>query len=102
MTGEDLREIIRSKWGYCYDVQIRKTPSKIYVQIMWKYLEQASFPLSESDYLERLDAIATYLEGMNCREQVESFILTTNEKPRLGKAVSIPLELGGRGAEWML
>jgi hypothetical protein len=29
-------------------------------------------------------------------------IKTTREKPRVGKAVSIPLELGERASEWLL
>ncbi|PSB40134.1 DUF3067 family protein, partial [Chamaesiphon polymorphus] len=55
MTGQELREIIVAKWGYSYDVQMRKVPNKIYLQVMWKYQEQASFPLSEIDYLAHLD-----------------------------------------------
>jgi hypothetical protein len=102
MTGYELRDLVRNKWGYAYDVQIRKTPSKIYLQVMWKYQEQASFPLSEEDYLAHLDSIGNYLSAMGATEQAIEFITVTNEKPRLGKAVSIPLDLGDRTAEWLL
>jgi Domain of unknown function (DUF3067) len=102
MTGQELREIITSKWDYSYDVQMKKTPSKIYLQVMWKYQEQASFPLSEEDYLAHLDTVASYLAAMGSVEQVKKFIETTNERPRLGKAVSILLDLGDRASEWLL
>lgn len=102
MTGQEFREIITTKWGYSYDVQIKKTPNKIFLQIMWKYQEQASFPISEIDYLKHLDTIAGYLAAMGSVEQVQRFIATTSEKPRLGKAVSIPLDLGDRTSEWIL
>jgi Domain of unknown function (DUF3067) len=102
MTGRDLRELITTKWDYSYDVQIKKTPSKIFVQIMWKYLEQASFPLSEADYLAHLDTVAGYLVAMGGVGQVQKFIETTTERPRLGKAVSIPLNLGDRTSEWIV
>jgi Domain of unknown function (DUF3067) len=102
MTGPDLRELITTKWDYSYDVQIKKTPSKIFVQIMWKYLEQASFPLSEADYLAHLDTVAGYLVAMGGVGQVQKFIETTTERPRLGKAVSIPLDLGDRTSEWIV
>jgi hypothetical protein len=102
MTGQELREIIVAKWGYSYDVQMRKTPGKIYLQVMWKYQEQASFPLSEGDYLAHLDTVGSYLAAMGGVEQVQKFIATTNEKPRLGKAVSILLNLGDRASEWIL
>jgi hypothetical protein len=102
MNGQELRETIAIKWGYSYDVQIKKTPNKIFLQIMWKYQEQASFPLSETDYLAHLDTIAAYLVGMGSVEQVQKFITTTTERPRLGKAVSIALELGDRTSEWII
>ena len=102
MTGQELREIIITKWGYSYDVQMRKTPNKIYLQVMWKYQEQASFPLSEIDYLAHLDTIGSYLVAMGSVEQVHKFIDKTTERPRLGKAVSILLDLGDRTSEWIL
>jgi Domain of unknown function (DUF3067) len=102
VTGQKLREIIIAKWGYSYDVQLRKTPTKIYLQVMWKYQEQASFPLSELDYLAHLDTVGSYLAAMGSVEQVQKFIETTSEKPRLGKAVSILLDLGDRASEWLV
>ena len=102
MTGQELREIITTKWDYSYDVQIKKTPTKIYLQVMWKYQEQASFPISEAEYLDRLNTIASYLAAMGVVEQVQKFIDKTTERPRLGKAVSILLNLGDRAAEWLV
>jgi Domain of unknown function (DUF3067) len=102
MTGSDLRELLLTKWGRSYDIQIRRTQGKIFVQIMWKYLEQASFPLSEVEYLAHLDTIASYLAAWDSITQVQAEIAKSRERPRLGKAVSIPLELGDRASEWML
>ena len=69
---------------------------------MWRYLEQASFPMSEDEYFAHLNEVATYLEGWGATEQIQTFIEQTNERPRLGKAVSIPVDLGARAAEWLL
>ncbi len=102
MTGQDLRQILLDKWGYSYDVQLRRTQNKIFLQVMWKYLEQASFPLSETQYQEHLNEIATYLDAFGGSAQVQTFIQKTREKPRLGKAVSIPLDLGERSSEWIV
>jgi len=102
MTGQELHQILLSKWGRSYDIQLRRTQGKIFVQVMWKYLEQKSFPLSEAKYLERLDAIAHYLHGWGAFPQVQAYIEQTRERPRLGKAVSIPIEMGERASEWML
>lgn len=102
MTGKDLHQLLFNKWGYSYDLRLRRIQGKIFLQIMWKYLEQASFPLTESEYLEHLEAVAQYLQAWGSVAQVQDFIDQTRDRPRLGKAVSIPLELGGRTSEWIL
>ncbi|MDJ0732951.1 MAG: DUF3067 family protein [Nostocaceae cyanobacterium] len=102
MTGRELHQLLLDKWGRSYDIQLRRTQGKIFVQIMWKYLEQASFPLTEADYHEHLHNIASYLQAMGGTTQVETYIQQTRERPRLGKAVSIPLDLGERASEWLV
>ena len=102
MTGEQLHQLLLEKWGCSYDMQLRKIKGKIFVQVMWKYLEQASFPLSPQEYAENLNAIANYLNAWNGVAQIQSYIEKTRERPRLGKAVSIQLDLGGRSSEWIL
>ncbi|XGV99894.1 MAG: DUF3067 family protein [Leptolyngbya sp. BL-A-14] len=102
MTGSDLRQLLLDKWGRSYDIQLRRTQGKILFLVMWKYLEQVSFPLSEAEYLEHLNEVANHLQAWGSVEQVALSIQQTRERPRLGKAVSIPLELGERASEWML
>ena len=102
MTGEDLHGLLLQKWGRSYDIQLRRTQGKIFVQVMWKYLEQASFPLTEAEYQAHLEAIATYLNAFGWTVQVQTFIEQTRDRPRLGKAVSIPLDLGERASEWII
>lgn len=102
MTGEDLHGLLLQKWGRSYDIQLRRTQGKIFVLVMWKYLEQASFPLTEAEYQAHLEAIATYLNAFGGTAQVQTFIEQTRDRPRLGKAVSIPLDLGERASEWIM
>jgi Domain of unknown function (DUF3067) len=102
MTGRDLHQLLLSKWGRSYDIQVRRTQGKIFVQIMWKYLEQASFPLSEAEYMAHLDTVASYLLAWGAIRQVQTYIQHTRDRPRLGKAVSIPIDLGDRASEWLL
>ena len=83
-------------------MQLRRTQGKIFVQVMWKYLEQASFPMTEDEYLAHLDTIAAYLNAWGGADQIRTYIQETRESPRLGKAVSIPLDLGIRESEWIL
>jgi hypothetical protein len=102
MTGLELRQLLLDKWGCSYDIQLRRIQGKIFVLVMWKYLEQASFPRTEEEYLEHLNAVAGYLQAWGGVAQVQAFIQQTRDRPRLGKAVSIPLELGERASEWIL
>ena len=102
MTGQELHQLLLNKWGRSYDVQLRRTQSKLFVQVMWKYLEQASFPLTQVEYHAHLDTVASYLQAFGGATQVQTFIEQTRERPRLGKAVSIPLNLGERASEWLL
>ena len=102
MTGKDLRQLLLNKWGRSYDVQLRRTQNKVFVQIMWKYLEQASFPLTEAEYQAHLNNVASYVHAFGGTAQVQKFIEQTRDRPRLGKAVSIPLNLGERASEWLL
>lgn len=102
MTSEQLQQFIVAKWGYSYDLQLRRVKGKIFLQVMWKYLEQASFPLSEKEYLEHLNGVLAYLNAWGSLDQVLSYIENTKERPRLGKAVSIPIDLGDRSSEWIV
>jgi len=102
MTGRELQQILLNKWGRSYDVQLRPLKGKMYCQIMWKYLEQASFPLSEQAYLERLSGIVSYLVAWGALEQVIKYLEKSRENPRVGKAVSIPLDLGELTSEWLI
>lgn len=97
-----MHRLLLQKWGRSYDIQLRRTQGKVFVQVMWKYLEQASFPMSEAEYLAHLDEIATYLHAWGSTLQVQNYIERTSDRPRLGKAVSIPIDLGERGSEWIL
>lgn len=102
MTGQELHQLLLNKWGRSYDIQVRRVQGKIFVLVMWKYLEQVSFPMTETEYLTHLDTIASYLQAWDVVAQVQAYIERTKERPRLGKAVSIPLELGERASEWIL
>ncbi|XGB42454.1 MAG: DUF3067 family protein [Nodosilinea sp. LVE1205-7] len=101
MTGRDLQIMVQDKWGYSFDLQLRRTQGKIWLQVMWRYLEQASFPLTQEQYLAHLDTIALYLNEWGQADYVKAWVAQSRDRPRLGKAVSIPLNLGDRALEWL-
>ena len=102
LTAAELLSILRERWGASYDLQLHRRAGRLYLQVMWAYLEQQSFPLSEADYLERLEQLVDQLNGIGQAEEVRNWLQTTRDKPRLGKALSFPLPDQGRLSEFLL
>jgi hypothetical protein len=104
-TGSDLEQVILQKWGKPYDVQLRRVGDRVSLLVMWRYLGQQSFPLSEADYREHLAGLCATLQEWGIYDAVCQEILATRQRPRMGTAVAIPLDLSGlgnRAAEWLL
>eukprot|EP00899_Mesostigma_viride_P003331 jgi/Mesvir1/1299/Mv03764-RA.1 len=93
--GLALATLIRQKWGKSYDVRFQKQTflgKEIWVlNVMWKFVEQSSFPMTEERYLEHLQATVDVLRDMGAISLVRNALLATTEKPRVGKAVSIQI-----------
>ena len=102
LTAAELLSILRERWGASYDLQLHRRAGRLYLQVMWAYLEQQSFPLSEEDYLLRLEQLVEQLNGIGQAEAVRNWLQTTRDKPRLGKALSFPLLDQGRLSEFLL
>ena len=102
LTAAELLSILRERWGASYDLQLHRRAGRLYLQVMWAYLEQQSFPLSEADYLERLEQLVEQLNGIGQADDVRNWLQTTRDKPRLGKALSFPLPDQGRLSEFLL
>ena len=102
LTAAELLSILRERWGASYDLQLHRRAGRLYLQVMWAYLEQQSFPLSEADYLERLEQLVEQLNGIGQADEVRNWLQTTRDKPRLGKALSFPLPDQGRVSEFLL
>jgi hypothetical protein len=70
---------------------------------MWGYLEQQSFPLDAEQYTAKLEELVGTLNGLGVAAQVRHWLHSTTDKPRLGKAMTLPLELPqGRASEFLL
>jgi hypothetical protein len=103
LSAEDLLALLRQRWQASYDLQLVRRHGRLYLQVMWGYLEQQSFPLSAEAYGARLEELVATLNGLGVADQVRRWLATTRDKPRLGKALSLALELPeGRASEFML
>ncbi|WOK94820.1 hypothetical protein Cni_G03525 [Canna indica] len=102
-SGMDLATLIRKKYGRSYDVQLIKKEfmgrNLLAMNVMWKYMEQRSFPLTEEEYILRLDDIANTLKCWGAVSYIRNSLAKLKERPRIGKAVSIFIDMdetGGR------
>lgn len=99
LDGYQLFDLIVAKWGVAYGIEFRKLvfagKPLLYLNIMWKYLGQDSFPLSEQEYLEHLQFISERLIEWDKVKEVKEFIRDVRKKPNayFGYAVSIPLNI---------
>mgnify|MGYP002654711081 FL=1 len=103
LSEEELISLLRRRWQASYDLQLVRRQGRLYLHVMWGHLEQQSFPLTAEAYAEKLAAIVASLNGLGVAAQVRQWLATTRDKPRLGKALSLPLQLPeGRASEFLL
>ncbi|GAB4816538.1 hypothetical protein N2152v2_003584 [Parachlorella kessleri] len=109
MTGTELRQLVFDKWGRSYDVRLQRRGKRMYLHVMWKHLEQQSFPLTEEEYDMQLQAVAEYLSMWGVADTVRTGIKGASKRGPgytgggSAKAVSIPLDVdvdGARSGEW--
>ncbi|GAX79106.1 hypothetical protein CEUSTIGMA_g6546.t1 [Chlamydomonas eustigma] len=109
ITGREIRELVFEKWGRSYDVRLNKQGHKMYLQVMWKFLEQQSFPLTEEEYMQQLDAVAEYITEWGVVETVKRGITASKSRGpgyNMGgnaMCISIPLDVDmstARKGEW--
>lgn len=103
LTAEEVLAILRDRWQASYDLQLIQRRGRLYLQVMWAYLEQQSFPLSPEAYRDKLEELVGTLNGLGVAEQVRQWLTSTSDKPRLGRAMGLALELPPeRASEFLL
>ncbi|MCP9774162.1 DUF3067 family protein [Cyanobium sp. WAJ14-Wanaka] len=103
LSVADLLAVLRQRWQRSYDLQLVQRRGRFYFQVMWAYLEQQSFPMAEAAYLAKLEELVGLLNGLGVADQVRHWLCTTSDKPRLGRAMNLPLEIDpGRASEFVL
>ena len=105
MRPLEIDEIIYyliNRWGRKYDFRLFKREDYLYFQMMWRYLEQESFPLSEAQYKESLSEKIEILNRGGYSDLVREWLRTSNSKPRIGRAVSLQLKINEKMKEFLI
>jgi len=102
MDGEELRLLVFNKWGKYYDTRIcqrrdRFNKLQLYLQVMWKFVGQKSFPMTEQKYMEQLDAVASLLTEWGVTDTVRRKLEECQTFPKMdttgASAVMINLDI---------
>ena len=99
---DEVVSCLRRRWGVTYDLKLLIKRDKIYLQMMWGFLEQQSFPLKEEDYRENLNRTLEIINRAGQSEFVRNWLENVHAKPRLGRAITLPLPMDQRMEEFVL
>ncbi|MAV13019.1 MAG: hypothetical protein CL861_06150 [Cyanobium sp. MED843] len=99
---EELITCLRQRWRATYDLQLVVRRQRLYLQVMWAYLEQQSFPMDEAAYRVHVAEVLDVVNRLGLAPEVRRWLASTRDKPRLGKALSLPLEAEGPESESLL
>ena len=102
LSVDEVVELLRSRWQASYDLQLVTRRRRMYLQGIWAYLEQQSFPLNEEGYRAHLAEVLEIVNRLGQAGVVRDWLSTTRDRPRLGKALSLQLQGEERLEEFLL
>ena len=99
---DEVMGCLRRRWGVTYDLKLLIKRDRIYLQMMWGFLEQQSFPLDEETFRENLNRILEIINRSGQSDFVRNWLENVQAKPRLGRAITLPLPMDQRTSEFVL
>ena len=102
LEAEEVMECLRRRWGVTYDLRLLIKRDRIYLQMMWGFVEQQSFPMDEETFREHLNRTLEIINRGGQSDFVRNWLENVQAKPRLGKAITLPLPRDPRMAEFVL
>jgi len=99
---DEVMGCLRRRWGVTYDLKLLIKRDRIYLQMMWGYLEQQSFPLDEETFRENLNRNLEIINRAGQADLVRNWLENVQAKPRLGRAITLPLPIDQRMDEFVL
>ena len=99
---DEVVECLRRRWGVTYDLKLLIKRDRIYLQMMWGFLEQQSFPMDEETFKENLNRTLEIINRAGQSNFVRNWLENVQAKPRLGRAITLPLPMDQRMDEFVL
>ena len=99
---EEVIRVLRNRWGVTYELRLFVKGKRLYLQMMWGFLEQQSFPLTEEEFRERIAAVIDVVNRIDQSSFVRNWLLNVSGSPKVGRAISLPLRGDERLEEFVL
>ena len=99
---EEVMECLRRRWGVTYDLRLLIKRDRIYLQMMWGFMEQKSFPLDEETFRDHLNRTLEIINRGGQSNFVRNWLENVQAKPRLGRAITLTLPMDQRMDEFVL
>ena len=102
LEAEEVMECLRRRWGVTYDLRLLIKRDRIYLQMMWGFMEQQSFPMDEETFRDHLNRTLEIINRAGQSDFVRNWLENVQAKPRLGRAITLPLPMDQRMDEFVL
>ena len=99
---EEVMECLRRRWGVTYDLRLLIKRDRVYLQMMWGFMEQQSFPMDEETFRDHLNRTLEIINRGGQSDFVRNWLENVKAKPRLGKAITLPLPMDQGMDEFVL
>ena len=99
---DEVMECLRRRWGVTYDLRLLIKRDRMYLQMMWGFLEQQSFPMDDETFREHLSRTLEIINRGGQSDFVRDWLKNVQAKPRLGKAITLALPIDQRMDEFVL
>ena len=102
LVVDEIIHYLVYRWGKKYDFRLFKRGKYLYLQMMWGFLGQKSFPLNEVEYKKSIADKIELLNRCGYSDEVREWLKKVNSKPRLGRAVSLKLNVNEKMKEFLI
>ena len=102
LVADEVIICLKDRLGASYDLQLVVRNGELYLQIMWAFLEQQSFPLDQDAYYGRINDVTEVLNRLGLACFVREWLENVTMKPRVGRPVTLLLKGGDSFKEFVL
>ena len=102
LTVDEVIDLLRERWQASYDMQLVVRRKRMYLQVMWAYLEQQSFPLNEEEYRTHLAQVLDVVNRLRSSRR-RAFVVNRHARPSPTRESPQPAAAGeGRLEEFLV